>query len=120
MGSEYAVMPRGRPVMNSAMNRVIEIFLIGWLVHVPGTLPGDATNRTPVKFAIRDAVADRPVVRKPRKKGRDTTKGTQTPQGQGQRQEPNPARAGGETATEEFVPSEEIKAGQAVDFPSDI
>jgi hypothetical protein len=120
LGSEYAVMPRGRPVMNSAMNRVIEIFLIGWLVHVPGTLPGDATNRAPVKFALRDAVADRPVVRKPREKGRDTTRGTQTPQGQAQGQDRNPARAAGETAMEEFVPSEEIKAGQAVDFPADI
>jgi hypothetical protein len=106
--------------MNSAMNRVIEILLIGWLVHVPGTLPGKATNGTPVKFALRDAVADRPVVRQPREKDRDTTKGKQTPQGQGKQQERNPARGGGETFKEEFVPSEEIKAGQAVDFPADI
>jgi hypothetical protein len=120
LGSEYAVMPRGCPVVNSAMNRVIEIFLIGWLVHMPGTFPGDTTNRAPLKFAIRDVVADRPVVRQPREKGRDTTKGTQTPQGQAQGQDRNPARVDGETATEEFVPSEEIKAGQAVDFPADI
>ena len=105
--------------MNSAINGFLVILLLGHLVHVPGTFPGKATNGDPVKFALRDAVADRPVVRQPREKGRETTKGTQTPQGQGQ-QKRNPGKGGGETFKEEFVPSEEIKAGQAVDFPADI
>ena len=120
MGSEYAVMPVGCLVMNNAKNRFFIILLLGWLVHVPGTLPGKVTNRAPVKFAFGDAVADRPVVRQSREKSRDTGKGTQTPQGQGRQQKRNPGTGGGETSMEEFVPSEEIKAGQAVDFPSDI
>jgi len=106
--------------MNNAINGFFVILLLGHLVHVPGTLPGKATNGAPVEFALRDAVADRPVVRQPREKGRDTTKGRQTPQGQGQQQGRNPGKGGGETFKEEFVPSEEIKAGQAVDFPADI
>ena len=107
--------------MNNSFNRFFIILFLMWLVHVPGTLPGKATNGDPVKFALRDTVADRPVVRQPQEKGRekdrDTTKGRQTSQGQQGR---NPGKGGGETSMEEFVPSEEIKAGQAVDFPADI
>ena len=120
MGSEYAVMPVGCLVMNNAINRFLIVLLLGWLVHVPGTLPGETRNRASLKFAFGDAVADRPVVRQSREKSRDTGKGTQTPQGQGRQQKRNPGTGGGETSMEEFVPSEEIKAGQAVDFPSDI
>jgi hypothetical protein len=106
--------------MNNAINRFLIILLLGWLVHVPGTLPGDATNSAPMKFAKRDAVADSPVAGQPRQKSRGTGKGTQTPQGQGQQQKRNSGREGGETSMGEFVPSEEIEAGQAVDFPADI
>ena len=120
MDSEYVVMPVGCQVMNNAINRVSLILFLVWLVHVPGTLPGDATNRVPMKFALSDAVADRPVVRQPREKNRDAAKGTKTPQVQRRQQGQNLGREGRKTSTGEFVPSEEIEAGQAVDFPADI
>jgi hypothetical protein len=73
-----------------------------------------------MKFALRDTVADRPVVRQPQEKNRDSEKGTQIPQGREYQKKRNSGRGGGKTSTGEFVPSEEIEAGQAVDFPADI
>ena len=106
--------------MNNFKRRFFVILLLGWLVHVPGTLLGKATNKAPMKFAKGDAVTDRPVVGQPREKRLDSGKETQAPQGQGRHQGRNPGRESGETSMGEFVPSEEIEAGQAVDFPSDI
>ena len=106
--------------MNNAFNRFFAILPLLWLIHVPGTLPGDATNSVPLKFVKADAVADRPVVRQPREKNRTTVKGTQIPQGQGYREKRNAGKGSGKTSTGEFIPSEEIEAGQAVDFPTDI
>ncbi len=106
--------------MNNAKRRFFVILLLGWLVHVPGTLQGKAENRTPVKLAQGDTVADRPVVRQPHEKSLDTDKKTPAPQDRRRQQRRNPGRESGETSMEKFVPSEEIEAGQAVDFPSDI
>jgi hypothetical protein len=106
--------------MNNAFNLFFVILLLLWVVHVPGTWSGDATNRVSMKFALRDTVADRPVVRQPLEKNRESEKGTRIPQGQGYPQKRNSWKRGGETSTGEFVPSEEIEAGQAVDFPADI
>jgi len=106
--------------MNNAKRKFFVILLLGWLVHVPGTLPGETRNRASLMLAFGDAVADRPVDRQPREKSRNILKGTQTPQGQGRQQKQNPGTGDGETSMEKFVPSEEIEAGQAVDFPSDI
>lgn len=113
-------MPMGFPKMSNFMKGLFVILLLLLMGHVPVPLPGEAkdTRRVSVELARGDAVADPPAGS--REKAPDTATGKERPQNQGEQQGRGSDPGGGESTIKEFVPSEEIAAEQAVDFPADI
>jgi hypothetical protein len=102
---------------------IIIITLLLFIVHVPGPVCGEAgnTGEFSVRLALGEAVAD-PPADSPGKVPEPADR-RQQPRAPRQEQQVGGTAPGGVTKEpfiREFVPSEEIEAGQSVDFPADI
>ena len=109
--------------MGHSINRLFILLALGLMVCAPGRLHGEAgnTGKVPVMLARGEPIADRPVVKQSGERNQGPTKEKQKTQGREQEGQ----NIGRDTKSRapvirEFVPSEEIAAEQAVDFPADI
>ncbi|MBW1773935.1 MAG: hypothetical protein JRJ51_07510 [Deltaproteobacteria bacterium] len=109
--------------MSNSINGLFIILVLGLMVCAPGRLRGEAgnTGKVPVMLVRGDTIADRPVVRQSGERNQGPAKEKQKTQGREQEGQ----NIGRDTKSRdplirEFVPSEEIAAEQAVDFPADI
>ena len=109
--------------MDHSINRLFIILVLGLTVCAPGRLLGEAEidGKATVMLVRGEPIADSPVARQPGEGSQAPAKGKQKTQGR----EPEGQNIGRDTKSRapvirEFVPSEEIAAEQAVDFPADI
>lgn len=107
--------------MSNTINRLFVILVLGLMVCAPGRVHGETgnTGKAPVTLARGDTIADRPVVKQSGDGSQGPVKGKQKTQGQDGQNTVRETRAK-KPYIKEFVPSEEIAAEQAVDFPADI
>ena len=98
------------------------ILVLGWLVCVPGRLHGETgnTEKVPVMLARGDTPADKPAVKSGAGRQGSVKAGQQTQGREQEGQNTVPKTSAKKPYIKEFVPSEEIAAEQAVDFPADI
>lgn len=109
--------------MSNSINRLFIILVFGLMVCVPGRLHGEAgnTGKVPVMLVRGDTIADRPVVKQSGERNQGPAKEKQKTKGREQEgQNIGRDTKSREPLIREFVPSEEIAAEQAVDFPADI
>ena len=109
--------------MRHSIDRLFIILVLGLVVCAPGRLHGEAENagKVPVMLVRGEPVADRPVARQPGERAQGPAKEKQKTQGREQEgQNIGRDTKSGAPVIREFVPSEEIAAEQAVDFPADI
>jgi hypothetical protein len=112
--------------MNKGVKRLFIILLLVFMAYLPGLPYGEDGNilKGPVKLARGDSPVADPPVKSPRRVP-EAEKGRKRPPDPGEkRQQQGRSTGSGAGAKEpfikDFVPSEEIAAGQAVDFPADI